>query len=158
MTESANRGVYLKHAGKYTPQMKIALIYNFKIVQFLLTISGIPLKLISKIGFTDWGVKIKKFLPLIFSKPYIPTYFDMLITQMIVKIGRNLIFMVKTMKNSLNHVFFLFISVSHHGRARPWRLLTLSGTVGRLCTTFFVLVFFIFPTDFGTLSMQIYTY
>ena len=36
--------------------------------------------------------------------------------------------------------------------------LTLSGAVGRLCTTFIVLVFFIFPIDFGTLSMQIYTY
>ena len=36
--------------------------------------------------------------------------------------------------------------------------LTLSGAVERLCTTFFVLVFFIFPIDFGTLSMQIYTY
>ena len=41
-------------------------------------------------------------------------------------------------------------------------VLTLSGAVGRLCTTFFCLSFFflnfIFPIDFGTLSMQRYTY
>ena len=43
-------------------------------------------------------------------------------------------------------------------RMTKYLRLTLSGAVGRLCTTFFVLVFFIFPIDFCTLSMQIYTY
>ena len=41
---------------------------------------------------------------------------------------------------------------------RLFYLLTLSGTVGRLSTILFVLVFFIFPIDFDTLSKQIYTY
>ena len=80
----------------------------------LRTLSALQLRTTVNVHNFSWslGCSFKKQLPLIFLKLRRQMYFEALITNMIVKIGANLIFMVKPIKNPLKSWFFAFISVN----------------------------------------------